>query len=117
MGYGKDDKNERHYYHHKKYSDDASDMAFDFSNSTILKMEEHGIFYFNKKNFKLLLLLQIFCNAFGRSATMLSYLIVTVSAVVHPLKPVMAHRNLLKPELKPVTVKLDFVLSKIVPLP
>ena len=29
--YGKDDKNERHYYHHKKYSDDASYMAFDLS--------------------------------------------------------------------------------------
>ena len=44
MQMGKDDKNECHCYHHKKYSDDASDMAFNLSSSTILKMEEHGIF-------------------------------------------------------------------------
>ena len=31
VGYGKDDKNERHYYRHKTCSNDASDMAFDLS--------------------------------------------------------------------------------------
>ena len=31
VGYGQADKNERYYYHHKKYSDKASDMVFDLS--------------------------------------------------------------------------------------
>lgn len=53
----------------------------------------------------------------GIVATMLSYFIVTVSAVVHPLKPVITHRNLFNPELKSLTVKLALVMSAIVPLP
>ena len=60
---------------------------------------------------------QMLSIVLGIVATMLSYFMVTVSAVVQPLKPVMTHRNLFNPALRPVTVKLALVMSAIVPLP